>query len=113
MNALFSLGFFYFSDRSVLERISFTPHKERGVRRHHPIKYEPFQRLPPTTATVRVEFIEPTSTRVAGAISLIGLLAIALLLSRAESADVLVGVDESADHAAIVPSVLIHDTNPI
>ncbi len=34
--------------------------------------------VPPTATTVRVEFVEPTSTYIAGAFSIIGLLAIAL-----------------------------------
>jgi uncharacterized membrane protein len=37
--------------------------------------------IPPTATTVKVEFVEPTSTYVAGALSILGLLAIAILFA--------------------------------
>jgi hypothetical protein len=37
--------------------------------------------IPPTATTVKVDFVEPTSTYIAGAFSILGLLAIALLFA--------------------------------
>jgi hypothetical protein len=37
--------------------------------------------IPPTATTVKVDFVEPTSTYIAGALSILGLLAIALLFA--------------------------------